>query len=392
MAKAVEVVELAGPEPAMVLALVSASVMPRPMMAAPKLQTADMRMVVGPVEETEFGKAMTSMRLAMELVAHPVQAMVTQVAQAPMGPQTQMEMEGEAALVEATVMVADLVVARELGKVRAITMATMARAMRTVVAMEAEAEVVGGFGGGSGGGSGNSGGAVSGYDDETWSVRISSPRKESEARTLHEILFEMCSSISAKQKIKNSYLLVLVCSRARTHGSCILERLARFAALREEGQGEGPQMAMVLDPVLVTDHPALVMLQVASMVLVIQWQGVKVVVAAVVIMEAMELVLDLLQDTAALLASMVVELQALGVVAVAVGKGEVVVAQLEVVMVVMALAMEVHLALALARASKTPTVGMPCRGHPGIFCETMALQPGVIFPASMKSYPIDISF
>jgi hypothetical protein len=52
-----------------------------------------------------------------------------------------MELVAAAALVEATAMVADLVVAKESAKVKVITMGPMAQAMRIVVAPEVEAEV-----------------------------------------------------------------------------------------------------------------------------------------------------------------------------------------------------------------------------------------------------------
>jgi len=88
----------------------------------------------------------------------------------------------------------------------------------------------------------------------------------------------------------------------------------------EEGQGEGPQMVTVLVLVPVPVLPGLVMLQEGSMGLVTRWLVAKEVGAGLVTMEAMELVLDLLQATATPLASMVVGFQVLQVVAVAVAK------------------------------------------------------------------------
>lgn len=142
MAKAVEVVKLPGPEPATVLALAPASVMPRPMMAVPSLRPAATLMAVDPVKAAAFGKATTSTRLATELEVHPVQATVTQVTRTPMVLQVPMEPVAAAAPVEATAMVAVPVVELGSAKVKGITMETMARAMRTVVAMEVEVEVV----------------------------------------------------------------------------------------------------------------------------------------------------------------------------------------------------------------------------------------------------------
>ena len=75
---------------------------------------------------------------------------------------------------------------------------------------------------------------------------------------------------------------------------------------------------LVLVPVPVL--PGLVMLQEGSMGLVTRWLVAKEVGAGLVTMEAMELVLDLLQATATPLASMVVGFQVLQVVAVAVAK------------------------------------------------------------------------
>ena len=75
---------------------------------------------------------------------------------------------------------------------------------------------------------------------------------------------------------------------------------------------------LVLVPVPVL--PGLVMLQEGSMGLVTRWLVAKEVGAGLVTMEAMELVLDLLQATATPLASMVVGFRVLQVVAVAVAK------------------------------------------------------------------------
>jgi len=72
MAKPVEVVELAGPEPATALAPATASAMPRPTTAAPNLRPATTRMAVDLVKVAAFGKARTSTRLAMELGVHLV--------------------------------------------------------------------------------------------------------------------------------------------------------------------------------------------------------------------------------------------------------------------------------------------------------------------------------
>jgi hypothetical protein len=56
--------------------------------------------------------------------------------------QMRTELVAAAALVEATAMVADLVVAMESAKVKVITLGPMARAMLMAVAPEMEAEVV----------------------------------------------------------------------------------------------------------------------------------------------------------------------------------------------------------------------------------------------------------
>jgi hypothetical protein len=72
MAKAVEEVELAGPELATAPAPASASAMPMPMTAAPNLRPATMHMAVDLVKAAAFGKARTSTRLAMELEVHLV--------------------------------------------------------------------------------------------------------------------------------------------------------------------------------------------------------------------------------------------------------------------------------------------------------------------------------
>jgi hypothetical protein len=153
----------------------------------------------------------------------------------------------------------------------------------------------------------------------------------------------------------------------------------------EEGQGEGPQMDLVLGLVPVIDLLGLLILPVDPMGPVTQWLGVKEEVVVLVTMEVMELVLGLPQVTETLLASMVVGFQVPEVVAVAVGKevvplmavvpvpdqekarvqvkymapvveaprmvGEVVVAQPVVVMVGMLVDMEVPPDLALARVA-----------------------------------------
>jgi hypothetical protein len=99
-------------------------------------------MAVDPVKVVAIGEVRTSTRLVMEWVVHLVKAMVTQVTPTLMGMQMRMELVAGAALVEATGMVMDLVVARESGKVKAITMVPMARALQIAVAMEVGAEAV----------------------------------------------------------------------------------------------------------------------------------------------------------------------------------------------------------------------------------------------------------
>jgi hypothetical protein len=101
-----------------------------------------MRMAVDLVKVVAIGKVRTSARLVTERVVHLVKAMATQVTPTPMGLVMRMELVVGAAPVEATGMVADLVVARESGKVKAKTMVPMARALQIAVAPEAGAEAV----------------------------------------------------------------------------------------------------------------------------------------------------------------------------------------------------------------------------------------------------------